>query len=566
MLVKVSVENFKSFDKAAELTMISSNKIRTNANHRLKIKSTQLLKYAVVYGANASGKTNLALFFKFFKDSVCNGIPIEATQMFCKNRQENKERESSFEIQITVGDKFYAYGFSAVLSRRKVTGEWLYELYQNGSAKCLFEREGSKRPVLNDGITLTNTEKNKFETYADDFEGNETSLFLTEMNRGKKYSTRSKLLFFRDVYDWIQNHISIITPDTPLIDLEYYYDDNSLKLINKLIKTFDTGISQVKIEEITLDELSNALPKSVFDKMMQHVKNRMEEQEEPSFRMTMRSKETFFNIEVEGHSEPKVTTIRLHHNKSFYEFGFDEESDGTRRLFDLMDMLLNKREDVLYVVDELERSLHPKLTERFLQLFMQLHDEQRMQLLFTTHESSIMDQAIFRRDEIWFVERNAENASSIDFIDHFDDTFSNLYFYGDTGIGKTFLSNCVAKELMDHGHSVIYFTAFQLFDILSKGVFAKDEEAIAANENIFTCDLLIIDDLGTELTNSFTTSQLFLCLNERILHRKSTIISTNLGLSQLTDLYSERILSRIMDNYVLIKLFGEDIRMQKRRR
>ena len=68
MLVKVSVENFKSFDKAAELTMISSNKIRTNANHRLKIKSTQLLKYAVVYGANASGKTNLALFFKFFKD------------------------------------------------------------------------------------------------------------------------------------------------------------------------------------------------------------------------------------------------------------------------------------------------------------------------------------------------------------------------------------------------------------------------------------------------------------------------------------------------------------------
>lgn len=157
-------------------------------------------------------------------------------------------------------------------------------------------------------------------------------------------------------------------------------------------------------------------------------------------------------------------------------------------------------------------------------------------------------------------------AKCHDFIDHFDTAFSNLYFYGDTGIGKTFLSNCVAKELMDHGHSVIYFTAFQLFDILSKGVFEKDEEAIAANENIFTCDLLIIDDLGTELTNSFTTSQLFLCLNERILRQKSTIISTNLGMSQIADTYSERILSRIMDNYVLIKLFGEDIRIQKRKR
>lgn len=152
------------------------------------------------------------------------------------------------------------------------------------------------------------------------------------------------------------------------------------------------------------------------------------------------------------------------------------------------------------------------------------------------------------------------------FIEHFDDTFSNLYFYGDTGIGKTFLSNCVAKELMDQGYSVIYFTAFQLFDILSKGIFKKDEDAIAAHQNIFDCDLLIIDDLGTELTNSFTTSQLFLCLNERILRKKSTIISTNLGMNQLADIYSERVLSRISSNYTLIKLFGADIRILKRNR
>lgn len=157
-------------------------------------------------------------------------------------------------------------------------------------------------------------------------------------------------------------------------------------------------------------------------------------------------------------------------------------------------------------------------------------------------------------------------AKCREFIRNFDTAFSNLYFYGDTGIGKTFLSNCVAKELMDTGHSVIYFTAFQLFDILSKGVFGKDEDAIAAHHNIFDCDLLIIDDLGTELTNSFTTSQLFLCLNERILRRRSTIISTNLGMNRLADLYSERVLSRISSNYILIKLFGADIRILKRRR
>lgn len=153
-----------------------------------------------------------------------------------------------------------------------------------------------------------------------------------------------------------------------------------------------------------------------------------------------------------------------------------------------------------------------------------------------------------------------------DFIEHFGKQSSNLYIYGDTGIGKTFLSNCVAKELMDLGYSVIYFTAFQLFDILSKGVFKKDAEALATHQNIFDCDLLIIDDLGTELTNSFTTSQLFLCLNERILRKKSTIISTNLGMNQLADIYSERVLSRISSNYTLIKLFGADIRILKRHR
>ncbi len=150
------------------------------------------------------------------------------------------------------------------------------------------------------------------------------------------------------------------------------------------------------------------------------------------------------------------------------------------------------------------------------------------------------------------------------FINDFDNKPKNLLLYGTTGVGKTFLSNCVAKELLDRGYSVIYFTAFQLFDILSKGVFEKDSDAIAAHKNIFDCDLLIIDDLGTELSNSFTTSQLFLCINERILRHKSTIISTNLELGQIVDNYSERTLSRISSNYSIIKLFGDDIRIKKR--
>ena len=164
--------------------------------------------------------------------------------------------------------------------------------------------------------------------------------------------------------------------------------------------------------------------------------------------------------------------------------------------------------------------------------------------------------------------KTAENAvrECRNFIDRFDEKPKNLLFYGDTGVGKTFLSNCVARETLNQGHSVIYFTAFQLFDILSRGVFDKDTDAIAAHQSIFDSDLLVIDDLGTEMPNTFTVSQLFLCVNERILRGRSTIISTNLSIGQMTERYSERTFSRIMDNYSLIKLFTGDIRLQKRQR
>jgi DNA replication protein DnaC len=151
------------------------------------------------------------------------------------------------------------------------------------------------------------------------------------------------------------------------------------------------------------------------------------------------------------------------------------------------------------------------------------------------------------------------------FVERFDDTFGNLFFYGSTGVGKTFLSNCVAKALMDSGHSVLYFTSFQLFNILEESKFHQDADARQQQEDLFTCDLLIIDDLGAELTNRFSVSQLFLCLNERMLRKKSTIISSNLDLEKLFETYSERNFSRIISNYTLLKLTGADIRRQKRK-
>lgn len=150
------------------------------------------------------------------------------------------------------------------------------------------------------------------------------------------------------------------------------------------------------------------------------------------------------------------------------------------------------------------------------------------------------------------------------FVENFGDTFENLFFYGDTGVGKTFFSHCIAKELIDRSYCVIYFTAFDLFELFARHTFSTAEEAQELHSNIFDCDLLIIDDLGTELTNTFVSSQLFLCINERMLRKRSTIISTNLSLDRFAEIYSERTFSRISSNYTMIKLFGNDIRIQKK--
>lgn len=148
-----------------------------------------------------------------------------------------------------------------------------------------------------------------------------------------------------------------------------------------------------------------------------------------------------------------------------------------------------------------------------------------------------------------------------DFINNFGKEKRNLFFTGSTGVGKTYLSNCIAKELLDRGFSVIYFTATGLFDVFHNNAYNKSSETSGAYQNIFNCDLLIIDDLGTEVSNSYTNSQLFMCINERIMRGKSTIISTNFGLSDLSEHYSERVFSRIMKNYDLIKLVGNDLRL-----
>lgn len=151
------------------------------------------------------------------------------------------------------------------------------------------------------------------------------------------------------------------------------------------------------------------------------------------------------------------------------------------------------------------------------------------------------------------------------FIDAFDENNGrNLLFYGSTGLGKTFLSNCIAKSLLDKQKIVIYQTAFTIMDILERRRFRNDRDKVVEYQYdlLFGADLLIIDDLGTELTNSFTNAEIFNIVNTRLINGKKTIVSTNLTPKEISQTYTDRVFSRIFEKFIPLKFYGKDLRWE----
>lgn len=154
----------------------------------------------------------------------------------------------------------------------------------------------------------------------------------------------------------------------------------------------------------------------------------------------------------------------------------------------------------------------------------------------------------------------------LSFVANFEQTDKNLLFWGAPGLGKTFLSTCIAKELIKKGCSVIYETAYQTFSMLEELKFKRTEEPEKLKfkvDKLYTCDLLILDDLGSEFSTQYTNAALFDILNSRLISDKKTVINTNLSIAELERKYSERVASRILGHFQLLHFIGSDIRLEK---
>ena len=192
-----------------------------------------------------------------------------------------------------------------------------------------------------------------------------------------------------------------------------------------------------------------------------------------------------------------------------------------------------------------------------------LYSQSHLEELMKTNNFAQMTERYYQGEDLEHFRRARDTA--LQFVSEFGSSYQNLYFYGTVGTGKSFLSICIAQKLLEKGFSVLYFSSAGLFREISQ---AMNESRTALSDfmkNITECDLLVIDDLGTEMTNTFTNAQLFSLMNERHLRSKPTIINSNLSLEELHGLYSDRIFSRIVSNYHICKLTGADIRILKAR-
>lgn len=459
MLIRFNVKNFLSFSerengKSEEFSMLAG-KVRNKKTHMYENEKIKLLKFAAIYGANAAGKSNLVKAMDYMRSIVLSGLPKGHTDMYCKIDETNKEKESYFELEIMLEEKYYAYGFEVILNQSKFVSEWLIELTSDNKEKLIFSRD-IKNGVFEFGSSLQ--EKGlieKLEVYAEDIQEDDSILLLSAMNKNKKtlYQQYSNASILQDVYVWISENLDINYPNRPISDYSYMAKTENVEEVCRIISAFGTGITGFQMVEVAPEKVLADIPKEIRDEMISEVETKISEMKSnerlKEIGIIMRSAADFFILRVNDKEEVTCKTIKFSHGKDNVLFNISEESDGTVRILDLLEVLLSS-EGKTFVIDELDRCLHPSLTYQFVDTFLQSAEKRKIQLIVTTHESRLLDFDLLRRDEIWFVNKRKSGESDIysleEYNTRFDQKIDKAYLEGRYGGVPVFSTVFPVKE------------------------------------------------------------------------------------------------------------------------
>jgi len=427
MLIRFRVGNFLSFDEVQELSMICGS-TRNHSEHVFKTKDVDLLKISAIYGANASGKSNLIDAIESARMMIVAGIPIRSNRYF-RPKPPNKNKISLLEFEFEMDNEYYSYGFEILLGKQRIESEWLSRM--DGNENDVFFQRTGNRIVHN----FLGDEKVRMDIYAEDMADADSTLFLGEVNRRMPSADKGLSVFSR-IYGWFSHKLKILSSEWSFYGSDELSDDERKKIVN-MMAMFGTGITDIGYERV--ESISSIFPdRSFADKILTDIRDRMikDRKKDPSKAGKM-SVLGEYRITLSDDNELAADHLVFKHGNPDVSFGSEEESEGTRRLYDLLAMITSQADDVTYVMDELDLKLHPQLTFGFVELFLNEKTDCRTQLIFTTHESYLMDFQLLRRDEIWFVQKNEDESTSLysleDFNERTDRKIDKAYLEGRYG-------------------------------------------------------------------------------------------------------------------------------------
>ena len=425
MIIRVSMRNFLSFNEETELSMVAS-KVRSHPeqlSQNIGDPVKKVLKLSLIFGPNASGKSNVVKAIDFIRKSVTGraGAFLSPTRYF-KLQHPFLTTESKLEIDFKSNGELYRYGF--LYDSGTYPEEWLYQIMPT-SFRLLFRRK-----VNADSRTI-DWGKTEFKT-EDDRE------FYDFINRG---TPESRLLLkelrlrglplYESVCKWF-DRLVIIYPNTRRGDyLQMYTNMDLQELYRETLISCDTGISDIRFMDIDRKDVERSIPEPVLKDMIDNtppLDNTFTLIHTPKSRYIMgfKDKVPYFKMMTFIHDIPN--------SGEQVKFDFPEESDGTIRLLDLIPLLGDVRNNRIVVIDELDRSLHPMLTKHIIETCLSNSTQNESQLIATSHDVNLLDPDLIRRDAIWFVKKNRNMGSTLYSLEEFkprnDKDLRNAYLEG----------------------------------------------------------------------------------------------------------------------------------------
>ena len=437
MLIRFTLENWMSFRDRVTFSMIASRE----RQHRervptLKSYRTSVLPMAAIYGGNASGKTNFFKAINFVRDFVVRGTQPDAMISVEPYRLSRKlaAAPSFFAAEILVEEVIYEYRFS--VTRKKVLEEKLTEI-RPSSEKVLFSRTADKIEFD------AKYEKDEFLRFV--FRGTrDNQLFLTN-------SVFQKVDSFQHIFNWFKN-LNLIAPDARFQPFENFFNEKSplFDKMSEMLSHLDTGITHLGSEKISFDLLP--LPAQLKETLKEQVS-----EENTVSLIDNATSERYLIFRKDGElAAKKLVAYHTTAEGDEVRFNLKQESDGSLRMIDLLPAFLDMsstKEPRVFIIDEIDRSLHTLLTRQLLETYLAAcSPSSRTQLLITTHDVLLMDQDLLRRDEMWVAERDTSGNSSLvpfsDFQDiRYDKDIRKSYLQGRLGgIPKLLIENTPCKD------------------------------------------------------------------------------------------------------------------------